>query len=83
MILIAIFLPPLSFFLRGKVIAGIISSILYIIGFFLYVFFGAGILLHIGLAVWAVVSRNNAKNDKKLKQMENRIMASQVSQKEN
>jgi uncharacterized membrane protein YqaE (UPF0057 family) len=82
MILIAIFLPPISFFLRGKIIAGIISSILYIIGFFLYVFLGAGILLHIGLAVWAVVSRNNAKSDKKLKQMENRIMASQVSQKE-
>lgn len=78
MILIAILLPPLSFFLRGKIFAGIISSILYVIGFFLYVFFGAGILLHIGLAIWAVVSRNNAKNDKKLKEMEKRIIASQI-----
>jgi hydrogenase maturation factor len=39
---------------------------------------GAGVLLHIGLAIWAVVSRNNAKNDKKLKEMEKRIITSQI-----
>ena len=78
MILIAILLPPLSFFLRGKIFSGIICSILYIIAFFLYVFLGAGILLHIGLAIWAVMSRSNAKNEKKLKEMEKRIIASQI-----
>ncbi|MGB0432382.1 MAG: YqaE/Pmp3 family membrane protein [Bacteroidia bacterium] len=79
MILIAILIPPLSFLLRGKIFAFIVSSILYVFGFFIYVFFGAGFMLHVGLAVWAVISRVNAKNDKKMKDMERRIIANQNS----
>jgi uncharacterized membrane protein len=73
MILIAILIPPLSFLLRGKIFATIISSVLYVIAFFLYVFFGSGLLIHVALAVWAVVSRNNARHDKKLREMEERL----------
>ncbi|MFY0672777.1 MAG: hypothetical protein JXQ87_05210 [Bacteroidia bacterium] len=73
MILIAILIPPLSFLLRGKIIATIVSTFLYVIAFFLYVFFGSGFFIHVALAVWAVVSRNNARNDKKLKEMEERL----------
>lgn len=72
MILIAILIPWLSFFLRGKILAGIFCLILQIT-----------VIGWLPAAIWAVVSRNNAKNDKKLKQMENRIIASQVSDNDN
>jgi uncharacterized membrane protein YqaE (UPF0057 family) len=54
MTLIAILLPWLSFFLRGKIFTGIICLILQIT-----------ILGWIPAAVWAVVSLNNARADKR------------------
>lgn len=54
MTLIAILLPWLSFFLRGKIFTGIICLILQIT-----------ILGWIPAAVWAVVSLNNARDDKR------------------
>jgi uncharacterized membrane protein YqaE (UPF0057 family) len=66
MILIAILFPALSFFLRGKIFAAIIALLLQctLIGW-------------LPVAIWAVVSRSNAKNDQRIKQMEQTIIAAQ------
>jgi len=55
-------LPWLSFILRGKILSGIFCLILQctLIGW-------------LPAALWAINSRSNAKTDKKLKQMENRL----------
>ncbi len=66
MILIAILIPWLSFFLRGKILSGIICLILQIT-----------VIGWLPAAIWALVSRNNAKQDAKMKEMEKRIIASQ------
>jgi hypothetical protein len=66
MILIDILLPCVSFFLRGKIFAGIIALILQ-----------CSVALWVVAIIWAIVARMNAKNTKHLKQMENRIIASQ------
>jgi hypothetical protein len=60
--LLALTLPWLSFILRGKILSGIFCLILQctLIGW-------------LPAALWAISSRSNAKTDKKLKQMENRL----------
>jgi uncharacterized membrane protein YqaE (UPF0057 family) len=60
--LLAILLPWLSFLLRGKILSGIVCLVLQctLIGW-------------LPAALWAINSRSNAKTDKKLKQMENRL----------
>lgn len=86
MILIAILFPPLVFFLRGKILSGVLSLMVYIVA---SIFAITGILLPIGigmylaLTIWAIVSHVNAKNDKKMKQMERKMMASQESNSNN
>jgi len=66
MILVAIILPWLSFFLRGKILQGFICLFLQIT-----------LIGWLPAAIWAVVSRVNSKTDEKLKKMEERIIASQ------
>ena len=65
MILIAIFFPWLSFFLRGKIIQGILCLILQmtLIGW-------------LPAAIWAVVSQSEAKTQKAIKQAEKNIINS-------
>lgn len=60
--LLALTLPWLSFILRGKILSGIFCLILQctLIGW-------------LPAALWAINSRSNAKTEKKLKQMENRL----------
>ena len=60
--LLALTLPWLSFILRGKILSGIFCLILQctLIGW-------------LPAVLWAINSRSNAKTDKKLKQMENRL----------
>jgi TM2 domain-containing membrane protein YozV len=65
MTLLAILIPWLSFFMRGKILAGFICLILQIT-----------IIGWLPAVIWAVMSNNNAKNDAKLKKMEERIMNS-------
>jgi uncharacterized membrane protein YqaE (UPF0057 family) len=67
MIIVAILIPWLSFFLRGKIFAGIICLILQ-----------ATLIGWLPAAIWAVISRNNAVNDAKLKKLEKNIIASQI-----
>jgi uncharacterized membrane protein YqaE (UPF0057 family) len=66
MTLLAILFPALSFFLRGKIFAAIIAFVLQctLIGW-------------IPVAIWAVVSRSNAKNEQRIKKMEQNIISSQ------
>jgi len=63
MILIAILFPWLSFFLRGKIIQGIVCLVLQmtLIGW-------------LPAAIWAVVSRSEAKTQKAIKQAEKNII---------
>lgn len=80
MILIAILLPPLVFFLIGRFFAGIFSSILYFISTILAftgILLPLALLIYIALLIWAIVARTNAKTEKKMRQMEKRIIASQ------
>jgi uncharacterized membrane protein YqaE (UPF0057 family) len=65
MILLDLFLPWISFLMRGKIFAGIVALILQIT-----------ILGWLPATIWAIVARNSAKNEEKLKKMENRIIAS-------
>ena len=60
--LLALLLPWLSFILRGKILSGILCLTLQctLIGW-------------LPAALWAINSRSNARTDKKLKQMENRL----------
>jgi len=82
MILIAILLPPLALFLTGRLFAGIISSILYVIavimGFSVFLLPFA-FFIYVGLLIWAIVARNNTRTDKKIKQMEKKIINSQIA----
>ena len=65
MMLVAIFIPWLSFFLRGKIITGIICFILQIT-----------LIGWIPAAIWAVASRSDSKNLARMNQMEKRITRS-------
>lgn len=67
MILIAILLPWLSFFLRGKIISGIICLILQIT-----------LIGWLPAVIWAVASRVDGKNKTRMKAMEKRILKSQA-----
>ena len=69
MILIAIIFPGLSFLLRGKIISGILAIILQVVAVFTFLIFGVGAILWIVLLIWAIVSYNNAKNEKRRKEM--------------
>ena len=66
MILIAILLPWLSFFLRGKILLGFICLILQIT-----------VLGWIPAAFWAVASRMDGKNKTRINKMEKRILKAQ------
>jgi len=68
MILLAVLLPWLSFFLRGKILSGIICLILQIT-----------VLGWVPAAIWAVASRVDGKNKRRMKQMEKRILKTQQS----
>ena len=65
MTLIAILFPSVSFLLRGKIFTGILCLILQVT-----------LIGWIPAAIWAVISLSNARNDKKLQEMEARILAS-------
>jgi hypothetical protein len=60
--LLATFLPWLSFIVRGKIFSGIFCLILQIT-----------LIGWLPAALWALNSRNNDKVDKKIKEMETKI----------
>ncbi|MEZ5018417.1 MAG: YqaE/Pmp3 family membrane protein [Flavipsychrobacter sp.] len=58
MLLIAILLPPLSFFLRGKILSGLLCLILQIT-----------LIGWLPAAIWAVVSLQNARAERRTKRV--------------
>ncbi len=69
MILLAILFPGISFLLRGKIIQGIIALVLQVVAFFTFVIFGLGFFIWLIIAIWAVISYNNGKADKRHKEV--------------
>lgn len=59
MILIAVLLPWLSFFLRGKILSGILCLILQIT-----------LIGWLPAAIWAVASRVDGKNKERIRRLE-------------
>lgn len=63
MYLLAIFVPPLCFFLRKKIIAGIVSLLLLFVAIPFFFVFGFGAVIWFFVALWAVFGlRNEAIN---------------------
>ena len=62
MIFIAILLPWLSFFLRGKIITGIICIVLQIT-----------LIGWIPAAIWAVMSLRNGRQEKEIKNLKREL----------
>lgn len=58
MILLAVLLPPVSFFLRGKILSAILCLILQVT-----------LIGWLPAAMWAVVSLNNARAEKRTKRI--------------
>lgn len=70
MILIAIIAPWLSFLLRGKFLSAFVAFIVELIAAFSFIFFGASFfVVWFILATWAIISYNNAKADKRNRQI--------------
>jgi len=63
MILIAVLLPWLSFFLRGKIFSGILCLILQIT-----------LVGWLPAAIWAVASRVDGKNKKRYRDLEKKVV---------
>jgi len=66
MILIAVLVPWLSFFLRGKILSGLLCLFLQIT-----------LIGWLPAAIWAVASRSNAVTEKRIRKMERRILREQ------
>lgn len=69
MVLLAILVPGISFLLRGKIIQAIVALILQVVAIFTFLFFGLGFFIWLATAIWAVVSYNNGKADKRNKEL--------------
>lgn len=67
MIIIAILLPWLSFFLRGKIFKGFICLIIQIT-----------IIGWLPAAIWAVYDKSESNNKKRFAEMEARIVGNQM-----
>jgi TM2 domain-containing membrane protein YozV len=66
MTLLAILLPWLSFLIRGKILAGIICLILQVV-----------VIGWIPAAIWAIVSLNNERADKRTDRIVNAMQQQQ------
>jgi hypothetical protein len=69
MVLIAIIFPGLSFLLRGKLFSAIIAIILQVFAFLTFVLFGLGFYIWLITAIWAVISYNQGRADRRNRQM--------------
>jgi membrane protein implicated in regulation of membrane protease activity len=65
MVLIAIICPGLSFLLRGKILSAIVAIILQVVAVLTSLLFGAGFFLWLILAIWAVVSLTQSREDRR------------------
>ena len=65
MVLIAIICPGLSFLLRGKIFSAILAIILQVVALCTLILFGLGFYVWLATAIWAVVSYNQARADRR------------------
>lgn len=65
---IAIFLPPVYLFIRGRVIAGIINTIVCIIGLATIPIFGIGLFFLFCAAMQSAMTYNNVERTKVINQ---------------
>ncbi|WP_375444883.1 hypothetical protein [uncultured Fibrella sp.] len=65
MIILAIFFPGVYFLSRGKIVSGFFAIVLQIVAVFTFLLFGLGFFIWLGIAIWAVISYNNEKAEKR------------------
>ena len=63
MTLVAILFPGISFLVRGKILAAILAIILQIT-----------LVGWLPVAIWAVASLNNERNEKRIKELERKVV---------
>ena len=85
--LIAAVLPPLSFFLQGKIVSGIISIVLLVIAIPFFFIFGFGIIIWFITSLWAMYGLGNKVLDARVQNQANRtaeaiVKAQREAQKE-
>ena len=69
--LIAAILPPLSFFLQGNIVSGIIAFVLLVISIPLFFIFGFGIIIWFITAMWAMYGLGNKVLDARVQNQAN------------
>ena len=70
--LLAFIAPPLYFFTRGRIIAGIFSLIMLFVAIPFFFVFGFGIIIWIAMAFWAMYSLGNEVADARSQDQANR-----------
>jgi|GEM_PF-5814609 len=69
--LVAFVAPPLSFFMQGKIVAGIISAILMFIAL-PFLFVGFGFIVWFVMSMWACFSLGNKMVDARVQEQANK-----------
>lgn len=69
--LIAVAVPPLSFFMQGKPVAGIVSLALMFVAIPFFFVFGFGFIIWFIMAMWAVFSLGNKMDNARMQNQAN------------
>jgi uncharacterized membrane protein len=70
---LAIFLPWLSFLIRGQIFSSFFAFFLQLIALLTFAFFGFGFFIWVALAIWSVSARSSFKMNKKINQLNKQI----------
>lgn len=66
---LAIFLPWLSFLIRGQIFSSFFAFVLQLIAVFTFAFLGFGFFIWVALAIWCVNTRSTYKMNKKINEL--------------
>ncbi|MBP5982079.1 MAG: hypothetical protein KA734_00015 [Fluviicola sp.] len=67
--ILAIFLPWLSFLIRGQIIPSLLALFFQILAVLTVAFFGFGFFIWVALAIWSVSARSTYNMNKKINQL--------------
>lgn len=67
--ILAIFLPWLSFLIRGQIISSLLALFLQILAVLTFALFGFGFFIWVALAIWCVNTRSTYKMNKKINEL--------------
>jgi uncharacterized membrane protein len=70
---LAIFLPGLSFLIRGEIFSSLLALVLQFLAVLTFAFFGFGFFIWVALAIWSVSARSSFKMNKKINQLNKQI----------